>query len=366
MELTERKKKVLRGIVDLYIRTAEPVGSKAIAELPDMKYSSATIRNEMAELTAMGYLEQPHTSAGRVPSAAGYRLYVDELMQSYRLSMDETRSINAAIEEKMQRVDKMMEKVAKLVSQATDLPAISVASRPSSISVKRFDLILAGSGSFIAVLMLSTDEIVNKLIRLPLNVTDGELRTLAAVLNAALTDLPPEEFTGELLDKLMRASGNASGLVPVIVEFAADTLRRAERTNVAVAGQMRLLGQPEYRDVDKAQRVLTSLDEEALANLPAVLQDENGTKVLVGPENVAQELKDTSVVVTKFDIGEGMQGMIGVVGPTRMDYAKVTARLSYFAESLSRMFAKPDPQQPQLPSASSPAEHDGDPASKEA
>ena len=145
MELTERKKKVLRSIVDLYIRTAEPVGSKAIAELPDMKYSSATIRNEMADLTAMGYLEQPHTSAGRIPSAAGYRLYVDELMLDYRLTMDETHSINAAIEEKMQRVDRMVEKVAKLVSQATDLPAISMASRQMGATVRRFELILAGS-----------------------------------------------------------------------------------------------------------------------------------------------------------------------------------------------------------------------------
>ena len=115
MEITERQKKILRCIVDLYIRTAEPVGSKVIAELPDMNYSSATIRNEMADLTAMGYLEQPHTSAGRIPSAAGYRLYVDELMADYRLSVDETRSINIAIEEKMQQVDKLVEKVAKLV-----------------------------------------------------------------------------------------------------------------------------------------------------------------------------------------------------------------------------------------------------------
>ena len=129
MELTERKKKVLRSIVDLYIRTAEPVGSKAIAEMPDMKYSSATIRNEMADLTAMGYLEQPHTSAGRIPSPAGYRRYVDELMLDYRLSMDETQKISDAIESKMQQVDRMVEKVAKLVSQATDLPAISVAAQ---------------------------------------------------------------------------------------------------------------------------------------------------------------------------------------------------------------------------------------------
>ena len=349
MELTERKKKVLRSVVDLYIRTAEPVGSKAITELPDMNYSSATIRNEMADLTAMGYLEQPHTSAGRVPSAAGYRLYVDELMLDYRLSMDETQSISIAIEEKMQRVDKMMEKVAKLVSQATDLPAISVASRFGGATVKRFELILAGQGSVILVVMLTNDEVVNKLIKLPVSVTDADLKILSAVLNATMTELPAEEFTAELLERVMGSAGAAASLVPIVMEFTVDTLNRQGSTNMAVAGQMRLLGQPEYRDVDKAQRVLTSLDEDALANLPAVMQNQNGTKVLVGPEHVAEELKDTSVVMTKFDIGDGMQGMIGVVGPTRMDYAKVTARLSYFAESLSKMFAKPE--QMQLPGA---------------
>ena len=349
MELTERKKKVLRSVVDLYIRTAEPVGSKAITELPDMKYSSATIRNEMADLTDMGYLEQPHTSAGRIPSAAGYRLYVDELMLDYRLTMDETHSINAAIEEKMQRVDKMVEKVAKLVSQATDLPAISVAARSGGATVKRFELLLAGEGSIILVLMLSNDEVFNKLIKLPLDVTDTDLKLLSAVLNATMTDLGPEEYTAELLDRVMRSAGIAASLVPVIVDFTAETLRRQASTNMAVAGQMRLLGQPEYRNIDKAQRVLTSLDEESLSNLPAIMKNANGTQVLVGPEHVAQELKDTSVVMTKFDIGDGMQGMIGVVGPTRMDYAKVTARLSYFAESLSKMFAKPE--QPQLPAS---------------
>ena len=347
MELTDRKKKVLRSIVDLYIRTAEPVGSKAIAELPDMNYSSATIRNEMADLLAMGYLEQPHTSAGRVPSAAGYRLYVDELMADYRLSMDETKLLSASFDEKMQQVDKLMERVAKLVSQATDLPAISMAARNAAATVKRFELIMAGQGSIILVLMLSTDEVLNKLIKLPLQVKETDLKLLGAVLNATMTDLPQDEFTPELLERVIRAAGNAAMLVPVVVDFTTDALRGKGGTNMAVAGQMRLLGQPEYRDVDKAQRVITSLDEEALSNLPAVMMNENGTKVLVGPENVAQELKDTSVVMTKFDIGDGLQGMIGVVGPTRMDYAKVTARLSYFAESLSKMFAKPE--QPSLP-----------------
>ena len=350
MELTERKKKVLRSVVDLYIRTCEPVGSKAICELPDMKYSSATIRNEMADLTAMGYLEQPHTSAGRIPSPAGYRLYVDELMADYRLSMDETKSISTAIEEKMQRFDKMMDQVAKLVSQATDLPAISMASRQGSCTARRFDLILAGEGSIILVLMLSSDQVVNKLIKLPVNVTESDLKLLGALLNATLTDIPLPEFTPSLLEKLMRSAGEAASLVPVIMEFTTETLRHQQDADVAIAGHMRLLGQPEYRDIDRAQKVLTTLDSDIVTNLPAVMQSENGTKVLVGPENVAADLKDTSVVVTKFDIGDGMQGMIGVVGPTRMDYAKVTARLSYFAESLSKVFGKPE--QMQLPQGS--------------
>ena len=361
MELSERKKKVLRSVVDLYIRTAEPVGSKAITELPDMNYSSATIRNEMAELTNMGYLEQPHTSAGRVPSAAGYRLYVDELMLDYRLSVDETKSITNAIEEKMNRVDKMVEKVAKLVSQATNLPAISAASRQGGATVLKFNLLPSGTGSFILVLTLPGDQVVNKLIKLPLHITETELNLLTALLNATMTEIPLEDFTAELMDKVMRSAGAAASLVPVIVDFTTEALKNHSSTNMVVTGQARLLGLPEYRDVDKAQRVLSSIDEDALSNLPAVMEGANGTKVIVGPENVADELKDTSVVMTKFDIGDGMQGVIGVVGPTRMDYAKVTARLSCFAENLSKIFAKPET--PQLPSAAEqePLKHDEKP-----
>ena len=230
MELTERKKKVLRSVVDLYIRTAEPVGSKAITELPDMNYSSATIRNEMADLTAMGYLEQPHTSAGRVPSAAGYRLYVDELMADYRLSIDETKSINNAIEEKMQQVDKLVERVAKLVSQATDLPAISVASRRGGATVSRFELILAGPGSVILVMMLSNDEVVNKLIKLPVALEDTDLKLLAAVLNATMTELDADSIDQLLLERVMRSAGAAASLVPIVLEFTVTTLKRQSST----------------------------------------------------------------------------------------------------------------------------------------
>ena len=344
MELTERKKQILRAIVDSYIRTAEPVGSKTISQLPGMDFSPATIRNEMADLTSMGLLEQPHTSAGRVPSAAGYRLYVDELMQNYRLSMDETKTINQAMEVKMQEVDKMISQAGKLVSKMTDLPAYAVAARSSQRTVKRFDLILAETGSFILVVMLSDNQVQNKLIRLPLDVSQEDLRLLSAVLNASLTELTADEITPELLAKVTRSAAGAASLVPVIVDYTVELLKKTH-SEVYMTGQAKLLGQPEYHDVEKAQEVLTSLDEDVISNLPATLSS-GTTQILVGPENVAKELKDSSVVITKFDIGDGMQGMIGVVGPTRMDYAKITARLSYFAENLGRMFAKP--QQPAL------------------
>ena len=312
--------------------------------LPGMDFSPATIRNEMADLTSMGLLEQPHTSAGRVPSAAGYRLYVDELMQSYRLSMDETKTINQAMEVKMQEVDKMISQVGKLVSKMTDLPAYAVAARSSQRTVKRFDLILAETGSFILVVMLSDNQVQNKLIRLPLDVSQEDLRLLSAVLNASLTELTADEITPELLAKVTRSAAGAASLVPVIVDYTVELLKKTH-SEVYMTGQAKLLGQPEYHDVEKAQEVLTSLDEDVISNLPATLSS-GTTQILVGPENVAKELKDSSVVITKFDIGDGMQGMIGVVGPTRMDYAKITARLSYFAENLGRMFAKP--QQPAL------------------
>ena len=355
MELSDRKKKILRTIVDLYIRTAEPVASKTIAQMPDMDFSSATIRNEMAELTTLGYLEQPHTSAGRIPSAAGYRLYVDELMQDYRLSTDETRSINQAMELKMQEVDKVVSQVGKLVSQMTNLPAYAMAARAGGLTVKRFDLILADSGSFILVVMLSDDSVKNKLIRLPVELTGADLKLLAAILNASATDLTAEQLTPEVLAKLTRSAGAAASLVPIVMDFVTSVLG-AERSEVYMTGQARLLGQPEYHDIDKAQKMLTTLDEDVVSNLPAALRSGSRTQILVGPENVAQELKDTSVVMTKFDIGDGMQGLIGVVGPTRMDYAQITARLSYFAENLSRMF-----QKNQTPAIEGPEDKHNDP-----
>ena len=152
-------------------------------------------------------------------------------------------------------------------------------------------------------------------------------------------ELTAEQITPELLSRVTRSAGAAASLVPIVMDFLTEILH-AEHSEVYMTGQAKLLGQPEYHDIEKAQKMLTTLDEDVVSNLPAALSSDSRTQILVGPENVSKELKDTSVVMTKFDIGDGMQGLIGVVGPTRMDYAQITARLSYFAENLSRMFQK--------------------------
>lgn len=346
MELTQRQKQILQAVVDCYVATAEPVGSKTIAALPDMNYSSATIRNELATLTEQGLLEQPHTSAGRIPSPAGYRLYIDELMDNYRLSRDETQSLNQAMTGKLQEFDKAIAQVGQLISKLTNLPAYAVATKSRAVTASRFDLIQTAPYSFILVLLLSTEAVHNKLIKLPVNVDPQDLKSLVAMLNTTLTDLTPDEITPQLLSKIQRNAESAASLVSVIVEFTVNTLSEEQKNEVYVTGQTKLLGQPEYQDIGKATELISHLDEDVISTLP-VPDSDSSVKILVGPENVSQALKETSVVMARYDLGDGMQGMLGVVGPTRMDYAQVAARLSYFAEGLGKMFSKALP--PSMP-----------------
>ena len=174
MDLTERKKKILRAVVESYIRTAEPVGSKAILELADLKVSSATIRNELSDLTEMGYLEQPHTSAGRVPSPKGYRLYVNELMEEQRLSLEETKQINDALHLKMQELDKVIDQAGRMVSQLTNYPAFALAGERRRTTIRRYDLIMVDTNSFIVVVMTDSNVVKNKLIRLPTDLSQPQ------------------------------------------------------------------------------------------------------------------------------------------------------------------------------------------------
>ena len=341
MELTDRKKRILRAIVETYIATAEPVGSKVVAERAGLDVSTATIRNEMADLTELGYLEQPHTSAGRIPSAAGYRLYVNELMGRQQLTIQETERINQALNLKMEELDRVIDRAGKVLSQISDYPVFTAAATVERVTVKRFDLLMVEDNAFIAVVMTDNSVVKNKLVRMPDRLSDTQLQLLSAVLNSSFVGLSREEME-ETLDKMeTRTAPAAFELISLVVDFAVEVLAEQTQHKVHTAGITHLLEHPEYHSLDKAKPLMTYLSEETEASkLPMTLDNGKNMNILIGPENVNDALKDTSVVMASYDIGDNMKGVIGVVGPTRMDYAKVTARLSYFADSLTRMFGK--------------------------
>lgn len=340
MDLTERKKRILRAIVENYIETAEPVGSKVIAESSGLDISSATIRNEMSDLEALGFLEQPHTSAGRIPSPRGYRLYVNELMEAHKLSLQETERINSALRMKMAELDRVIDQAGRIVSQLTQYPAFALSSGRSRVTVRRFDLLMVESSAFIIVVMTDTNVVRNRLIHLPSDLSETQLQLLNTLLNASFTGLTLEEITPELLRLAQHAAGEAYGLISLVVSFAIEVLEELESHQIHTAGLSHLLEHPEYRSLDKAQTLMSYLSgDNDLSHFP-IPREGDSTQILIGPENVADALKDTSVVMASYDIGEGMRGIIGVVGPTRMDYAKITARLAYLAGGLSRLFGQ--------------------------
>lgn len=345
VELSERRKRILRTVVESYIATAEPIGSKAIAEQAGLTCSSATIRNELAALEKLGLLEQPHTSSGRIPTASGYRFYVNELMEQHKLSMQETQTINSQLHLKMQELDRVIDQAGRMVSQLTNYPAFAMTDRREKATITRFDLLMVDQNSFIIVVMTNLNVVKNKLVKLPVDVNEPQLQLLNTLLNTSFVGKTAEELNPELMRMAEKAAGSAYGLISLVVSFAMEALEDAGRSSVHTAGANRILEHSEYQDVDKAHELLSYLDHDAeLAQLPGAMGDSD-TKILIGPENVSDALKNTSVVMASYDIGEGMRGVIGVVGPTRMDYAKVTARLNYFAESLSKMFGKGEPEQ---------------------
>ncbi len=338
MELTARKKQILKVVTERYIDAAEPVGSKFIAQAMGGAVSSATIRNELADLTELGYLEQPHTSAGRVPSPKGYRLYVNELMERRSVSDQEAAQINEALGGKMRELDSVIAQAGQMVSSLVSYPAYAAAVGKSSVTVRRYDLLPVDQESFIAVVMTDDSRVKSQLLRSQLSVGAEQLSALANLLNT--------HFTGaggaEMGEKLMGLTGQLPPemFMPLsaAIEYASAVIDQSGRNQVFAAGQTQLLRQPEFQDPIRADGLMSLLTDQR-AELP-VLDADTPMQILIGPENINEALKDASVVVASYDIGDNMRGLIGVVGPTRMDYAAVAARLSYFAESLSKMFGK--------------------------
>lgn len=336
MGISERKKKILAALIDEYVKTAEPVGSKAIAELAGLGCSSATIRNELAELTSMGYLEQPHTSAGRIPTPSGYRMYVNELMEKQKLSFEETEELNRRLEQRIHQFDSTMDDVSRLVSQLTDYPALALTAQ-TAVTISRFDLIYVDANTFIIVVMLSNNTVKNKLVHLPVSVNQAMVNKLSALFNSGFTGIGEDQITPILISSTERAAGDTMGLTAVIAAFTIEVLTEAATPNAAITGENRLLSQPEFRDPDKAHRLMSYLSGGGYILPPADgLHDSREVRVLIGPENVAEELRDSSVVIASYDAGDNTRGLIGVVGPTRMDYSTVAAKLSMLADVLSK------------------------------
>ena len=337
MELTERKRQILKVVVEDYIRSAEPVGSKAIAARMGGSVSSATIRNELADLVDLGYLEQPHTSAGRVPSPKGYRLYVNELMEQQKLSIAETEKINQSLHIKMEELDRVISQAGRAVSSFVNYPAYVAAAGKKRMTARRFDLLPVDERSCIVVMMMSDSRVKSQLLKLQLKVDLEQLPTLVGVLNSHFADISTEEMNQRLMDVAEQVPPQLFLLLSQTVGYAVDALDEASHREIVTAGANQLLKLPEFRDADKAHELMSFLAD-SKENLP--MPEEGPMKILIGPENVSEALKDTSVVVASYDIGDDMRGLIGVVGPTRMDYATVAARLSGFAEGLTRLFGK--------------------------
>ena len=337
MELSERKKQILKVVVENYIHTAEPVGSKAIAGQMGGSVSSATIRNELSDLTELGYLEQPHTSAGRIPSPKGYRLYVNELMEQQKLTLAETEKINQALQIKLEELDRVISQAGRAASSLVSYPTYVAAASRKNVTVRRFELLPVDDHSCIVVVMTNDNRVRSQLLHIQLQVDVDQMPVLVNLLNSHFVDIAADEMNLRLMNVTEQLPPAVFLLLNQTLSYAADCVEEAGHREVITAGAKELLKLPEVRDADKAHELMSFLAD-SKENLP--MPDEGPMKILIGPENVNAALKDTSVVVASYDIGDDMRGLIGVVGPTRMDYAAVAARLTGFAEGLTRLFGK--------------------------
>ena len=338
MELTARKKEILKVVTERYINSAEPVGSKFIAQAMGGRLSSATIRNELADLVELGYLEQPHTSAGRIPSPRGYRLYVNELMERRSVSDQEAAQINAALGGQMRELDAIIAQAGQAAASIVSYPAYAVAAGRESITVRRYDLLSVDEASFIAVVMTNDSRVKSQLLHTQVPLPAEQLSSLANLLNTHFTGVRVEELGVKLMGLTGQLPAELFLPLSLTIEYATAVIDRSAQNQVYTTGQTQLLRQPEFQDLSRANELMSLLTDRK-DSLP-VLDENTPMQILIGPENVNEALKDASVVVASYDIGENMRGLIGVVGPTRMDYAAVAARLSYFAESLTKMFGK--------------------------
>ena len=333
MGLAERKKRILKSIVDEYIRSGEPVGSKYISAHISDTLSSATVRNEMSDLESMGYLSQPHSSAGRIPTTKGIRIYVEDLMERYKLSIEELSVLNELLDSKIGEFGKLLSEAARVMSRVTNYTAISVLKAPDE-TVDVFRLVPMDKESFLLILRCTDGEIKTKTVAAP--VTDEALAALATAMNTVLHGLTVEGITLPVVLRLEELAGEGKSLVSPALRAVNELLGSAEKESVSVEGLTKLLNYPEFYDVGKAKGVIEILEQKQLLINRLTGGMPGKANIVMSGEGLTPE--DASVVFYPITSGGQTVGAIGVIGPKRMDCKKVIANLEYFASGISEEF----------------------------
>lgn len=335
MSIDDRKIKILQAIINDYIRTGDPVGSRTIAKNYNLGIGSATIRNEMADLEELGYLEQPHTSAGRIPSSKGYRLYVDELMDNQRLTVEEDLKIKQyIIDSAMLEVDKIVKQTSALLSELTKLTCVIETPSVKKSFIKSIQLIKVDDYNLVSVFLTDTGLIKNHIMKLNNAVPDVQtLLRINQVINNRLVNLSIQEINLEVINNLKKDLGEYEEIFNAILPVLYETLNFADTTEVFMEGTTNIFNYPEYNDIDKAKEMLALLnDKESLMEL---FRPQDDITVSIGDENYEPQAKDCSIISAEYSFGNRPIGKIGLIGPRRINYSKVIAIMSEVIKELN-------------------------------
>ena len=341
-ELSERKKQILKAIVNAHIECGGPVGSKAILQNQGLNCSSATIRNEMAELEEMGYLEQPHASAGRVPSELGYRFYVDSLIEHYAMTTSEIAQINKLLRIKMGELDQILATASTLASSLTNYTGIAIKPRRASVTISKFETIYLEQDHFILVAVASTGAVKTKQIRPEYPVTEASVERLSAVLNRHVTGLTAERITLPIIVELENEMGVDSVMISGMIKVIYELLSEMDQGEMKVTGLNHLLQYPEYSDMGQFQELLGTLEKkEDILDLVSRHESRDDISVLIGSESRVEVMNNSALVFKPIQKDGKTLGAIGVLGPRRMDYAKVLATLEELSGNIESIIQSP-------------------------
>ena len=339
-ELDERKQKILHAIIQNYLETGEPVGSRTISKYADLGLSSATIRNEMSDLEEMGYIIQPHTSAGRIPSDMGYRFYVDQLMKEKEQEVTEMKELMIQRQDKMELVLKQM---AKVLAANTNYATMITSPQYHRTKLKFIQLSVISEDQLLAVVVAEGNVVKNKVIPISHGLDNETILKLNILLNTSLNGLTMEEINLSTIAKLKEQAGIHSEVINSVLDAVAEAIQMDDDLEVYTSGTTNIFKYPELADSTKASALISAFeDKQQLASLMEDMKDgeDTGIQVYIGNETPGQTMKDCSVVTTTYELGEGMRGTIGIVGPKRMDYEKVVDNLKTLTTQLDLIFNK--------------------------